>query len=76
MFLQITRPLADSLESGTDLALVDASNVGDKTGHGFSVPRDDDLLALFHAVKQSPKFVLGFEGAYFGNRRRLELHLI
>jgi hypothetical protein len=76
MFPQITRPLANSLESGTDLALVDASNVGHKTGHGFSMPRDDNLLAPFHAVKQSPKRVFGFEGTHFGKRRRLEFHFI
>src|SRR5258707_648268 len=67
VFRQLPCALANSLERGPNFILINVWGVGHQSRHRLAMPRDHDFLAVFDAVEQTPKRVLGFKSADFTN---------
>src|SRR5258708_40240227 len=73
---QLSRPFAHPLKRGPRLILISTASVGHEPGYGLAMPRNHDFLAVFDAVEQTPKRVLGFKSADFTNTGIGDCHLI
>jgi hypothetical protein len=69
--MKLAGTLADAIEGCLNFILVDAEIIRNEPRYSPTMPRDDDLLAAFHAVEEGPQCVLGFECADL----RIRFHL-
>src|SRR5580658_5290686 len=66
---QLSSAFAQTVECSLHLILIGVSSAGDEPGHRLAVARNHDLLAPLDPVKQSPKRILGLEGANLPRHR-------
>src|SRR5258708_18841455 len=64
---QLSSPFAQPLERCPRFILISAASIGHEPGYGLAMPRDNDLLAVFYSVKQTPTRVLSLKIADFTN---------